>query len=235
MEQTGAFLLGVSLKIVDEVLDKDIELSEFYLELFKTLTVVCLTIASLHDFPFAISTVLSLGLSYFAGGIDQPYWWAFFVCAALLACLSFTRESLTIWLLPAIWVMPFIVYGEALVFPENSSLQKMLGSALMIPLLIGLYHLPFVSFLKQKLSHSGLAEKAVLFGIGYFAARASIKAYINLQRETPSSQPTVLAKETTNTKTLSKQPEVLDVPSQDDAHSHVSDSDNVPLKSLEVQ
>jgi hypothetical protein len=235
MEVGSAFFLGICLKIVDEVLDKDILVQELFLEIFKALTLVFLTISTLHDFPFAVSTVLSLGLSYFAGGIDHDYWWAFLGCSILLSILSFTTQSLTIWLLPAIWIMPLIVYGEAMVFPENSSIGKMLGSAAMIPLLMGLYFVPLVPFLQQKLPHSALAEKGILFGIGYFAARTCIKAYINFQEKTKPSQPVVLTKETMNRETLSKPPLASDSPPLNDEHTHVSDSDNVLLKLSEAQ
>jgi hypothetical protein len=235
MESASAFLLGASLKLVDEVLDKDITLDPFFLELFKSLTIVFLTISAAKDFPFAISTLLSLLFSYFAGGIDDSYWFAFIIVTSFLCILSFSPNYLTPWLLPCILIMPLIVYGEALVFPENSSFEKMIGSAAMIPLLIILYNLPIVSFLKAKIPLSGLAEKGILFGIGYFFTRTLVKAFINLRMQTHTSKPTVLPTETTNTEIQSKQPEVLDSPPPNDAHSRVSDSDNVSLKSLEVQ
>jgi hypothetical protein len=235
MELTSAFFLGICLKLVDEVLDKDIYLQPLFLELFKCLTILCLVIPSLHDFPFALSTSLSLGLSYVAGGIDHDYWWAFLGCSFLLTILSFRSDYLTPWLFPVVWIMPLIVYGEALVFPENSSFEKMLGSAAMIPLLVFLYKLPIVPYLKAKIPLSGLAEKGVLFGIGYFFTRTLVKGYINYQTQTTASQPIVLTKETKNTETLSKPPSVLDSPPLNDEHTHASDSDNVLLKLSEAQ
>ena len=66
-----SFFLGIFLKLVDEVLDKDIEVQSLYLEIFKCLTIMFLLLSTSADFPFAISTLISLGFSYIAGGIDQ--------------------------------------------------------------------------------------------------------------------------------------------------------------------
>jgi hypothetical protein len=235
MDIGSSFCLGASLKFVDEVLDNDIQVEPLFLELFKSLTLLFLTLSAAHDFPFAISTLLSLAFSYAAGGIDHPYWIAFVVVTALLCIVSFSSHYLSFWLVPAILIMPLIVYGEALVFPENSSFEKMLGSAAMIPLLVLFYQTPIVPFLKEKVRFTGFAEKGTLFGIGYFFTRTLIKAYIIQQTPATVLPTTVLSKETTNTPSLSKETASLDSPPQDDEHTHESDSNNIPSKPSEVQ
>ena len=191
----SSLFLGVSLKVVDEVLDDDITLPPFYLEIFKCLTIVFLVLSTHSDFPFAVSTLLSLGLSYLAGGIDNDYWKSFIIITTLLCGISFTPVT-SLWLIPAIWLMPLFVYGEALIFPENSSVEKMLGSAAMVPIL-GLFYLsPLVTFIRERISNTGIAEKGILFGMGYFLTRAIIKGYIIYKTSPPT---TPLPKETENT------------------------------------
>jgi len=217
-----SFLLGLSLKLVDEVIDKDVEVQPLYLELFKCLTIMFLVLSTYNDFPFAISTLISLGFSYVAGGIDDYYWKAFILTTAALCFKSFT--PLTLWLIPTIFVMPIIVYGEALIFPENSSLEKMLGSAAMIPLLILFYFSPLVAFFKSRISGTGIVEKGILFGIGYFLMRTLVKAYI-LIRASPGTSST---SEKADTQNLSKNSH-LDSSPQVVEHNHESESNIPPL------
>lgn len=214
-----SFFLGVSLKLVDEIIDKDIEVQPLYLELFKCLTIMFLVLSTYNDFPFALSTLISLGFSYIAGGIDDDYWTAFILTTMALCFMSFT--PLTLWLMPAIFIMPTIVYGEALIFPENSSFEKMIGSAAMIPLLILFYFSPFIEFFKNRISGTGIVEKGVLFGIGYFLTRTLVKAYI-LIRASPATSST---SEKAYTQNLSKK-SVTPVTPQIVEHSHESYSDN---------
>jgi hypothetical protein len=175
-----SLFLGISLKMADEVLDKDIEVQPLYLEIFKCFTVMFLVLSTYNDFPFALSTLISLGFSYLAGGIDDDFWKSFILISILTCIVSFPSSLLALWLIPAVFVMPLIVYGEALIFPEDSSYGKMLGSAAMIPLLILLYMSPIIPFFKERIpeSVSGIADKCILFGIGYFLTRTLVKAYI---------------------------------------------------------
>ena len=223
-----SFLLGLTLKIVDEVIDKDIEVQPLYLELFKCLTIMFLVLSTYNDFPFAISTLISLGFSYVAGGIDDDYWKAFILTTAALCFKSFT--PLTIWLIPAIFTMPVIVYGEALIFPENSSLEKMLGSATMIPLLILFYFSPLVAFFKNRISGTGIVEKGILFGIGYFLTRTLVKAYILIRasRETSSTSEKAHRQNVSKTEEPVVTPQVVE-------HTHESESNIPPLTNAEDQ
>ena len=227
----SSFLLGVSLKIVDEVLDKDIELAPFYIETFKCLTILFLVLSTVNDFPFAISTLLSLGFSYLAGGIDDIYWKSFICITTILSCISFMTFTFSVWLVPTFFIMPFIVYGEALIFPENNSFEKMMGSAAMIPLLALFYKSPLVSFFKERIPlNTGIAEKGILFGIGYFLTRAIIKAYIIYKTPSPALSTTSLQKEKMNTDAESIPIAALDSPLPAAEHIVVSDKDTLPLK-----
>jgi hypothetical protein len=226
----NALFLGVTLKIVDEIIDKDIEVQPLYLELFKCLTIMFLVLSTYNDFPFAISTLISLGFSYLAGGIDDDYWKAFIMTTMALCFKSYT--PLTLWLIPGIFIMPIIIYGEALIFPENSSFEKMMGSVAMIPLLILFYFSPFIEFFKNRISGTGIVEKGILFGIGYFLTRTLVKAYILIK----SSPTTSLTSEKADTENVSKS---YLAPSgqfpQDAAHTHESESSTHPLTHEESQ
>jgi hypothetical protein len=172
-----SFFLGASLKIVDEVLDKDIEIQPLYLEIFKCLTIMLLVLTTSNDFPFALTTLLSLGFSYVAGGIDDDYWKAFIIITAGLCIFSFTPiESL--WILPTLFIMPVFLYAEALIFPESTSVRKMIGSALMIPIVLIILQTPLIKFLKEKVPETGTIDKSCYFGIGYLLVRALVKAYV---------------------------------------------------------
>jgi len=236
-----SFFLGIFLKLVDEVLDKDIEVQSLYLEIFKCLTIMFLLLSTSADFPFAISTLISLGFSYIAGGIDHDYWTAFMIVSGLTCIISFSSslvfKELTpaLWLIPTFFVMPLIVYGEALIFPEDSSFTKMMGSAAMIPLLGLFYISPIVCFFKERIPITGIVEKGILFGIGYFLTRTIVKGYIIYNNQYKSSPTSSLSKEEKNKKSQKTDSSSSDSPLPTAEHSSLSDSDNSPLTQKEVQ
>ena len=179
--------------MVDEVLDKDIEIQPLYLEVFKCFTIMLLVLTTYNDFPFALTTLLSLGFSYVAGGIDDDYWTAFIIITAALCIFSFTPID-SLWILPTLFIMPIFLYAEALIFPESTSVRKMIGSALMIPIVLIILQTPMIQFLKEKVPETGTIDKSCFFGIGYLLVRTLVKAYVLYKEPLSLAEPIIEVK-----------------------------------------
>jgi hypothetical protein len=231
-----AFVAGAIHKYYDDIQDNKVECSPLFLETLKVLMVTTMTMLFMRSPGVSLFFIVIIAIYWSLGSIDSDVWKACVPIPFLTCIVQYNQYGLIDILdilqrIVFVIIVGLVMYFEDGIVPEETSLQKSFIRIGFLGIAAFLYwfyrNLPGIVFVGPMLS----------FLVGYLVSNLFFhyKTFLSLLIQRPSSQPTVLAKETTNTEIPSKQLEVLDSPAQDDEHTRVSDSDNVPLKSSEAQ
>jgi hypothetical protein len=168
--------LGILVKCFDEIMDLNLEVPEFYIELIKGSILFLFFSLGYSDFNFSVSFFVVFLASYLAGGIDTSFWKITTVLLGFLSLVSYKPLD-TLLKIPLMLIMPVLVYLEAKMFPEEQSLNKILnriGTS-------GFFSLIFVpqinSFLTTNFGDIQFGEKQILSVIGYYSVSICVQIY----------------------------------------------------------
>jgi hypothetical protein len=174
-----SFMLGVVLKLTDDIIDLDINTSNLTLELLKGLVIALHTYIGYGDFAYNLVIVTLLTASYFFKGIDCAYWQAIWIISIILCILSIAPLQ-SVWVIGLIALIATICIGiEAVIFTEETSIRKILWSVLFGSVLLIIMKLPmFTNFIGSLAENPISIYKLIYFGSGYFIARGATKTFI---------------------------------------------------------
>lgn len=139
MEDLFPFLIGISGKIIDEIDDQKLNISNIFIQSLKSLNVCLFTLASKNDFLFSFLTLI---LSLFGAGIDTFYWKSFIIISIFLSIIYFSaidNWSLFIFIISIIIIS---THFEENSFPEEYSIKKLISRVLGLIILSGILLIP---------------------------------------------------------------------------------------------
>jgi len=173
-----SFVLGMLVKLFDEIVDLGIKVEDFYIELIKGFILLLFILLGIDDFAFSLSMGVTFFGSWLVGGIDTAFWKVTTVIIGVLAVISASPLDHLAWKIIPMMVMPFAVAIEAIMYPEEHSLRKIInriGSSAFIALLF----IPPVHSFLQNLNGGDLrfGEKQVLSVIGYYLVSICFQFY----------------------------------------------------------
>lgn len=172
-----SFLLGILVKIFDEINDLGINVDEVYIEIIKGLIIFLFAILGYNDFSFSLSFFVVFLASYLAGGIDTSFWKAVTFMLGLLSIYSISPLEHLIWRIPAMLIMPVLVYLEAKMYPEEQSFNKIINR-IGTSVFFGSIFIPQINkFLKSLIGDIQFGEKQVLSVIGYYSVSICTQIY----------------------------------------------------------
>jgi hypothetical protein len=172
---------GIFMKIVDEIEDVNILNLKEYKEYFYTLCTLFLSLALYDDIFVSIYWIIVIIPCYFLKQIDNLYWKTmiplpFITFLLKINSLQYINTHDIIQQLCVVFWFVFGTAGEAILFPEENSTNKIIIRVSMIIILILenylLYLLSSMSFLQGYVTytHSSVSflQSISMFGIGYF-------------------------------------------------------------------
>jgi hypothetical protein len=169
-------MLGILVKCFDEIIDLNLEIDEFYIELIKGLILFLFFILGYSDFNFSISFFIVFLASYLAGGIDTSFWKITTILLGFLSLISYKPLD-NLLKLPLMLVMPILVYLEAKMFPEEQSLNKILNR-IGTSTFFSLAFIPQINdFFTTNFGDIQFGEKQILSVIGYYSVSICVQIY----------------------------------------------------------
>jgi hypothetical protein len=163
-------LLGVLLKLCDDVFDKTISVSPVVEETLKALLVVFFVLVSAGDFYFA-SGVFFLLLAN--PKTDTAFWKAMIPVAGVLMVLNYANESHFGIFLAGLALVAAIVYTEDRSFPEEVSTKKILFRVTLVGILIVMLMNGYIKLLVPEYLDRTIT-KATTVGMMYLLTSVSI-------------------------------------------------------------
>ncbi len=135
-----AFLLGICIKLYDDIIDLKLNINNIILESIKHLIILFTVLLSYNDFPLAISLLLLLLIN---PGIDTDYWKGFLPLLIILCIISYKSSNSINILGPIILLIPFciIAYIEDKLFIKEISIYKLI--ARLFGFIVLLFVLPY--------------------------------------------------------------------------------------------
>jgi len=171
-----SIMLGILVKCFDEIIDLNLEIDEFYIELIKGLILFLFFILGYSDFNFSISFFIVFLASYLAGGIDTSFWKITTILLGFLSLISYKPLD-NLLKLPLMLVMPILVYLEAKMFPEEQSLNKILNR-IGTSTFFSLAFIPQINdFFTTNFGDIQFGEKQILSVIGYYSVSICVQIY----------------------------------------------------------
>jgi hypothetical protein len=171
-----SIVLGILVKCFDEIIDLNLEIDEFYIELIKGSILVLFFILGYSDFNFSISFFIVFLASYLAGGIDTSFWKITTVLLGFLSLFSYKPLD-NLLKIPLMLVMPILVYLEAKMFPEEQSLNKILNR-IGTSAFFSLAFIPQINdFFTRNFGDIQFGEKQILSVIGYYSVSICVQIY----------------------------------------------------------
>jgi hypothetical protein len=172
-----SILLGILVKIFDEINDLEIKIDELYIEIIKAVIIFLFIILGYNDFSFSLSFFVVFLASYLAGGIDTSFWKAVTFILGLLSIYSISPLENLLWRIPSMLIMPVLVYAEAKMYPEEQSLNKIINR-IATSAFFGCIFIPRVNnFLESLIGDIQFGEKQVLSVIGYYSVSICVQLY----------------------------------------------------------
>jgi hypothetical protein len=169
-------MLGILVKCFDEIIDLNLEIDEFYIELIKGLILILFFILGYSDFNFSISFFIVFLASYLAGGIDTSFWKITTILLGFLSLISYKPLD-NLLKIPLMLVMPILVYLEAKMFPEEQSLNKILNR-IGTSTFFSLAFIPQINdFFTTNFGDIQFGEKQILSVIGYYSVSICVQIY----------------------------------------------------------
>jgi len=171
-----SIMLGILVKCFDEIIDLNLEIDEFYIELIKGLILILFFILGYSDFNFSISFFIVFLASYLAGGIDTSFWKITTILLGFLSLISYKPLD-NLLKIPLMLVMPILVYLEAKMFPEEQSLNKILNR-IGTSTFFSLAFIPQINdFFTTNFGDIQFGEKQILSVIGYYSVSICVQIY----------------------------------------------------------
>lgn len=236
MEYGIAFVAGAIHKLYDDVQDTNVELQPLYLETLKVLMVATMTLLFVKSPGVSLFFLLIIAIYGSLGRIDSDVWKACVPIPFLTCLINYDQYGILnmvdlIQRFFAVFVISFIMYFEDGLIPEETSLRKSITRVGFIGIAITFL------YLYKNLPALTFVGPILWFLIGYLLANLAFhwKTLLSPLTKKEPLLPSVLSTKTTNTETPAKQDEASEIVPLTDGHSSLLDSNNVPLKPLEVQ
>ncbi len=236
MDYGVAFVAGAIHKLYDDIQDNEVPLKPLHLELLKVLMITTMTMMFMRSPGVSLFFLIVIGIYYSLGRIDSEFWQACVPIPFLTCLVNYNQYGISniidiLYRLVVVIIVGLMMYFEDGLVPEETSKRKSL-------IRIGFIGLAgFFLYLYRNLDAIHFVGPLLCFLIGYLLTNIVYhwQTLLTPPKERRASLSSVLSTETMNTEVQSKQDEVLDFQLQDDAHSHVSDLDNAPLKPSEAE
>lgn len=119
-----AILLGICIKLYDDIIDLKLNINNIILESIKHFIILFTVLLSYNDFPLSVGLLLLIILN---PGIDTDYWKGFLPILLFLCIISY-KSSINI-LGPILLLIPFciIAYIEDKLFIKEISIYKLIA------------------------------------------------------------------------------------------------------------
>ena len=141
MNDLFPLFVGISGKIIDELIDNNISSNPIYLDVLKSIHISLFTLTAKNDFLFSFSTLI---LSLFGAGVDTNFWKSFIALSFIFSILYLSpvdNWSLFIFIL---LLITYFTHIEEKTFQEEYSIKKLLFRVLALIFFTGIYLLPFI-------------------------------------------------------------------------------------------
>jgi hypothetical protein len=130
-------LFGVLLKIYDDIYDVTVYkeyFSELSVETIKSLLVCTLTYISLNNPLFPLILFIDCGILCFFDDkeFDSPFFKAGMITLFFLAAITFTPSNISLKLILFMLIILIGIYYDYKYFPEDHSMNKIIGRSIMI-------------------------------------------------------------------------------------------------------
>lgn len=134
MSSLYPFILGMTTKVYDDMIDIGFELPENVVSILQSLIVFFFTLTALGDFYFSFACLI---VSSVNRGFDNPFWKSLFPICFLLTVINLPYAGRWIFLKMILSVIGLIfillfAYLEDLVFPEEVSKAKIIFRSLLL-------------------------------------------------------------------------------------------------------
>jgi hypothetical protein len=176
METALSLLLGISIKVYDDILDLGIQFPELGKEFLKAFMIFCFTLLAFNDFLFSLTVFLAFLGNSLSGGIDDPFWIAFAGIALLMTFFSISKPEYILNSLAFFVMFMTGIMLEPKFFPEETSTRKSWSRVIFI--LGSLSHT-----INPYFKHVPFVRKVANFVAAYFATSLAI-VYLNKTEET---------------------------------------------------
>jgi hypothetical protein len=118
-------LLGIFVKLFDDIIDMQILIDPYYINLLKYLIICISTIICINDYNFCIITLLALLTSNYFENFDNIFWVNYLLIIILITILFIYKFSkITYIILFFILIVPCVHIYEIITFKINFSACK---------------------------------------------------------------------------------------------------------------
>ena len=163
-------LLGVLIKLCDDVFDKTISVSPVLEETLKALLVVFLVLVSSGDFYFATGVFTLLVLN---PKTDTAFWKAMIPVSGALMVMNYANESHFGIFVAGLALVAVILHVEDTTFPEEVSTKKILFRVTLVGILLVMLMNGFIKHVVPEYLDRTIT-KATTLGMMYLATSVSI-------------------------------------------------------------
>lgn len=175
-------LLGISLKLVDDIIDLNIDIHNFYFEFIKSITTLLSVILIQMEPILAIIILLALVISNYCKKFDHEFWFSYMYVIIFLNIYYFKDivEILTSDKLYKIFIfiifLPIVIYFEEKTFNEEISKNKTYTRINSIFVnCIMLFFLQYFNFISSL--HIEFFAKLIIFVNSYFLTNLIVQYY----------------------------------------------------------
>lgn len=163
-------ILGILVKLCDDVFDKNISVSPLVQETLKAFLVLFLVLVSSGDFYFAtgVFTLISLNPT-----TDTFFWKALIPVSFVLMVMNYSNETHFGIFLAGLAVVAAILHVEVRTFPEEVSTKKILFRATMVGILLVMLMNGYIKRAVPEYLERTIT-KATTMGMFYLATSVSI-------------------------------------------------------------
>jgi len=187
MENVISALAGVFIKLVDEVYDTKIQELENSKEYIITLCTFFNSLFLYNNIDISLLHILIIiPLCAYSSQIDNVYWKTlipipFITFLLKIQSLEYTgiMEKLVVFILTVLYIPT-----EQYLFPEETSVKKIISRVFLIAILI------FLIYATDSLSSKAFIHSLLYYGIGYMTVSVVFKTFFDgkLQSETPAQE-----------------------------------------------
>ena len=118
-------LLGIFVKLFDDIIDMQILIDPYYINLLKYLIICISTLICINDYNFGIITVLSLIISNYNDPFDNIFWVNYLIISIIILIIFNNHFSkINHIMLFCIFLIQISFIYEVNEFPENFSYYK---------------------------------------------------------------------------------------------------------------
>ncbi len=173
-----SIILGIVIKIYDEIIDLQLNVDNVILESLKNLIVLFTVLLSYNDFPLSIALLTLVLLN---PGIDTSFWKGMLPVTIIMSIISYSGSFNVLGSFILLSLLSLCAYCEDKLFNDEVSYEKLFGRVFSLFVLIGAFTHDINGYLSNALpslfSNTNITEVGLYCIFGYILISIISQSY----------------------------------------------------------